>query len=377
MFQIISQIIIIIHIFIIIFCRYNIKNLLLGYFMKKSYKTLFIGLLLLLVNFKAFAAAPKNIFQEYGDRLPSNTREEPFLVSYDQFYPEDMADIKRRLHLNPETYIELDLSKATNLTEIPERALSSCYGLIRVKLPPTIKRIEKTAFYHCYFLEEIELPASLEYIGDSAFSGCTSLKQVELPQGLTELSYGAFSACYELKEVKLPSTLKEMKSGVFENTGLERIELPEGLTKIEAASFYSCDNLQEVIISSSVNFIGDSAFSYCRALEEIKIPGTVKTICKEAFKICGLKNLILEEGIEKIEGCAFELCPITSVVLPASIQKIYSNIFNDCRELKTIYYRGSKEDWENKYGTEPFYIYNEWDLRFTIISIVFDYKKED
>lgn len=93
--------------------------------------------------------------------------------------------------------LSLDLSSATELTEILDEAFSYSYisGLIlpdsletigissfemnkfeEIVIPDNVKTIEKGSFMDCSSLTTITLPASLVSIGASAFAGCVSLK---------------------------------------------------------------------------------------------------------------------------------------------------------------------------------------------------------
>lgn len=66
-------------------------------------------------------------------------------------------------------------------------------------------------------------------------------------------------------------------------------------------------------------------FKYVEGLEKVKIPNTANTIGSSAF--WGDKEL-------------------KEVQIPASIKTIKNSAFGKCSSLKTIYYEGSKEDWD-------------------------------
>ena len=72
------------------------------------------------------------------------------------------------------------------------------------------------------------------------------------------------------------------------------------------------------------------ASAYCTSLTSITIPDSVTYIGDAAF-----------------EGCT----SLTSITIPDSVTSIGYHAFFDCTSLKTVYYAGSKEDWE-KIGIE-------------------------
>lgn len=71
------------------------------------------------------------------------------------------------------------------------------------------------------------------------------------------------------------------------------------------------------------------ASAYCTSLTSITIPDSVTYIGDAAF-----------------EGCT----SLTSITIPDSVTEIGAFAFSYCTSLKTVYYAGSKEDWEKIAG---------------------------
>ena len=66
-------------------------------------------------------------------------------------------------------------------------------------------------------------------------------------------------------------------------------------------------------------------FSDCDSLTEIEIP----------------------EGVTEIEGYAFNSCSgLIEITIPKSVKRINEYVFHNCKNLKTVYYKGSKANWE-------------------------------
>lgn len=97
-------------------------------------------------------------------------------------------------------FISLDLSSATELTEIPEKTFYGCElrGLI---LPDSLETIGIDAFYGTRF-KEIVIPDKVKTIKDGGFMDCSSLKTITLPASLTNIGEYAFSGCDKLETVK-------------------------------------------------------------------------------------------------------------------------------------------------------------------------------
>ena len=98
----------------------------------------------------------------------------------------------------------LDLSSATEVTEIQEEAFSTCRlrGLI---LPDSLETIGTGAFGYNKF-EEIVIPDNVKTIEDGGFEYCSILKTITLPASLASIGASAFKNCYRLKTVNYGGT---------------------------------------------------------------------------------------------------------------------------------------------------------------------------
>ena len=76
-----------------------------------------------------------------------------------------------------------------------------------------------------------------------------------------------------------------MWSGVFEGSALENIKLPSTLKKIESCAFGFCTNLKSITLPDSLEYIGEGCFGGS-ALESISLHPALKTIEDKAFYTC-------------------------------------------------------------------------------------------
>ncbi|WP_295795403.1 leucine-rich repeat protein [uncultured Treponema sp.] len=102
------------------------------------------------------------------------------------------------------TFFSLDLSSATELTEISEEAFSNC-RLIGLILPNSLETIGIGALGHNRF-EEIVIPGNVKTIGDGGFEECSYLTEITLPANLTSIGASAFAGCVSLKTVNYKGT---------------------------------------------------------------------------------------------------------------------------------------------------------------------------
>ncbi|GAA0744998.1 leucine-rich repeat protein [Clostridium oceanicum] len=121
-------------------------------------------------------------------------------------------------------------------------------------------------------------------------------------------------------------------------SSLESIEIPGSIKSIGKDAFYNCDNLTSATISEGVENINDTAFYKCSALKSVIIPKSVKRIGDHAFYNCNsLSSLKILDGLKELGFGAFLHCEkLTSVDIPKSIETINEWAFAECDNLREI-----------------------------------------
>ena len=148
-------------------------------------------------------------------------------------------------------------------------------NLVTLKLPKNAITIGSYAVARCSSLESVDFPKNLKYIGGGSFEYCSKLDNVILPDGLESIGESiyfdacSFANCYYLKTIQFPPSLKYIGGYAFAYChSLEKISLP-GLDRIGNSAFYKCTSLNEVRIPSTLQNVGDEAFSGCSNLADI------------------------------------------------------------------------------------------------------------
>lgn len=110
--------------------------------------------------------------------------------------------------------------------------------------------------------------------------------------------------------------------------------------------FYLRQDILNVVIDYGITSIGVYMFWRCNSLTTISIPSSVKIIKLNSFQSCNLESILIPEGVETIENIAFHSCSnIKSVIIPKSLTYIGNGAFANCDNLSTVYYAGTKEEW--------------------------------
>ena len=211
--------------------------------------------------------------------------------------------------------------------------------LISVKIPNSVKSINKFAFYRCTKLKIINIPNSVTTIGNNAFSVCRALTSITIPNSVTSIGNEAFLGCGSLSSVTLPNSIVSIGDAVFYScSSLSSITIPNSVTSIGDEAFLGCKSLSSIVIPNSVTKIGRKAFFSCRSLTSITIPNSVTSIEMGAFAICSsLTSIILPNSIVSIQNSVFLGCSsLSSITIPNSVTNIEGAAFGECSSLETI-----------------------------------------
>ena len=163
-------------------------------------------------------------------------------------------------------------------------------------------------------------------IGKGTFNGCSGLTSITIPNSVTSIGYSAFEGCSSLTSITIPDSVNSIDFNAFYGcSSLTSITIPDGVTSIGLNAFYGCSSLTSIIIPNSVTSVGFFAFAYCSSLTSITIP----------------------DGVTSIDDWAFSGCSsLTSITIPNSVTSIGGLAFDGCSSLKTVFYKGTAEQWK-------------------------------
>ncbi|QKX37165.1 leucine-rich repeat domain-containing protein [Metamycoplasma hominis] len=283
----------------------------------------------------------------------------------------------------PDSVKEID-GWAFNFSKISHISINSNNKNLEIKDNFLIdKNNKKILAYLDKKTTKVTIPDSVKEIGEGAFSGCRNLKEVILNEGLEKIGAGVFLNT-NIESITIPDSVKEIGSLAFNfskishisinsnNKNLEikdnflidknnkkilayldkkttKVTIPGSVKEIGESAFFGCENLKEVILNEGLEKIGAGVFLNTN-IESITIPGSVKEIGESAFFGCeNLKEVILNEGLEKIGASAFPNTNIESITIPGSVKEIGKGAFSSCKNLKEVIYKGdaSNINWEN------------------------------
>ena len=138
----------------------------------------------------------------------------------------------------------VDLS-GSKLETVGGYAFQSCYSLIEVKLPNTVKTIDTEAFRGCYNMTEFNFPTSLEKVGGWGFNSCSALTGDFVGLNVISLGDNSFQGTRITRIVlpKLSSTGKD----VFNNLPIKTAILGADVSGVASTVFSGCGSLRAVV----------------------------------------------------------------------------------------------------------------------------------
>lgn len=221
----------------------------------------------------------------------------------------------------------------------------------------------------CMYLSSFAVRRNPHFYADGFYCHKTSFydSSMGMNRDVVYVTYGtrsnSNSSAYS-GEVNIPSSV--VYNGItypvigiadyaFENCSeITKVTIPNGVINLEQSPFYGCSGLTEITIPGSVKYIGENFFGGYSQNVKVNYEGTLAQWCDIEFDspsstpwmlsklevyINGSPlgpDLVIPEGVTKINAYAFEESKITSLTLPNSLKSIGTWAFGSCLDLVEV-----------------------------------------
>lgn len=396
-----------------------------------KYKGAVISALLIIVIIPVFFMLiqrfDNNANSPSGDASGDNAPNSPF----EYIYNINLGGYELASYSGDETRVVIPRQfEGVNVVSIAGGAFRNCSLLYAVEIPDTVTEIGAYAFEGCANLTDLVIWEGLVTIGNCAFNNCMSLRTVSIPDSVTRICEEAFARCRILTNLVIGNGVEIIEKSAFgycdslegiiyEGTSdeWEEIEKDSLWSDSSVIEYISCSDTtvyisrneeqppaeyvvpegleysysdpeggyvitsyngdeSEVVIPPQIDGINvlrikEGAFSYCKSLQYVVIPGIVYEIGEAAFWECtNLNEIVIEEGVLKIgrsvfSGCsslhtvdipdtvteigdyAFNGCTrLTQLTLGKGLEIIRQRPFANCSLLKHVFFTGTSEEWK-------------------------------
>ncbi len=245
----------------------------------------------------------------------------------------------------------------STVKKVCRSAFSNCPNLKKINFPEGLTQIDMFAFYGDESLETIDLPSTLESLGEASFYCCRPVKKIIIPENITVIPKDCFAGCNSLEELTLPDGLRSIEFQAFTHLDIKKIEIPDTVTSIAKNAFIGCDLMEEVVISdqSQLTSIGENAFYECSALKSFSFPDGVTTVESGVLAYCSSLSEVDLNKVEVIKSkdenesttSPFAFCGnLKKLYIPMSVKSIQKDSFYSNKNLKTVIYCGTQDDWD-------------------------------
>lgn len=274
------------------------------------------------------------------------------------------------------------------VTKISERAFHSCPNLRRIEIPDGVTEIGNRAFIDCGYLRKVKLSKNLQHIGNSAFYCCSNLEEIEIPSTVKRIGDYAFAECIRLIAVSIDGAECTIGAHAFDGCDFICVYLGGHITEIGDCAFAN-GRVFKITIPATVKKMGKNVFCGCEQVFWIQCyakskpagwhkdwnrnpeseggkvrviwdwahtNGVIKYYDKSKFDMDGSvlkkylsddKEVIIPNGVTTVDDNCFENCAgLEKLTVPKSVFRFCETVFYKCKNIKTVIYEGTAEEWE-------------------------------
>ena len=138
-------------------------------------------------------------------------------------------------------------------------------------------------------------------------------------------------------DVVIPEGVKTITREAFSQREVQSVQFPSSLETVGESAFSDCVNLGEIVLPDSLMELQSGAFSGCKSLQDVSLPSGLQVLDVYAFSGSAIQYIKIPESLEEIEAYVFSDCDqLQEVLLPSKLKKIKHGAFYGCDQLNMI-----------------------------------------
>lgn len=106
---------------------------------------------------------------------------------------------------------------------------------------------------------------------------------------------------------------------------MDTIELPQSVKRIGKQAFRAC-GLRNIILPDDITTLEEETFLNCQQLESVTLPTNLRKMEYSAFEGCGIKSVVIPKGVESIGVGCFDRCFQLSSIDVEEGNRYYSSV---------------------------------------------------
>ena len=220
-----------------------------------------------------------------------------------------------------------------------------------ITIPETIIMLGETLLQSQNKLTEIKLlnkdvwdtEDGVLYSNDfsSLIAVCGGKTSVTVHSGVSTIAPKAAQGCTNLKQFLFnDKKCTSLNDYCLSGSGITSFIIPSSVQTIGNYAFSSCSYLSEIIIAddSELTSIGENAFYQLNRVTKLFIPPKLKSLGDYAFSTSGINNITFaaDSIFTSFSSSCFSYSNLQSITIPRSLEKINNNCFGYCSNLEKV-----------------------------------------
>lgn len=165
------------------------------------------------------------------------------------------------------------------------------------------------------------------------------MESINIPTNLKEIRYRAFDRCINLSgDIVLPQGVTYIGGGAFASTQITSIKIPSTVTYFAANALHDNHAVKKIIVPNLKQWCEQIDFNSNALGAEYHTIGLLHytNLYIEGHENTPIKDVVIPQGVKRINNKAFYDATITSVEIPSSVDSVYRGAFEYCEQLKTV-----------------------------------------